>query len=158
MAERNGGAFVGGVLIGGAVGAIAGLLFAPRSGKDTRKILKKSLEALPELAEDLSDSLQLHADQLSETARRNWEDTLQRLQEAIAAGIEASQTEAQRLDAEEEELLPVQEIDPSKIKPFHLQCKIPFFGYSCLFCLLPSALPLSSRCFPGLFGTGTGGP
>ena len=114
MVERNGGAFVGGVLIGGAVGAIAGLLFAPRSGKDTRKILKKSLEALPELAEDLSDSLQLHADQLSETARRNWEDTLQRLQEAIAAGIEASQTEAQRLDAEEEELLPVQEIDPSQ--------------------------------------------
>lgn len=105
---------MGGVLIGGAVGAIAGLLFAPRSGKDTRKILKKSLEALPELAEDLSDSLQLHADQLSETARRNWEDTLQRLQEAIAAGIEASQTEAQRLDAEEEELLPVQEIDPSQ--------------------------------------------
>ena len=114
MAERNGGAFVGGVLIGGAVGAIAGLLFAPRSGKDTRKILKKSLEALPELAEDLSDSLQLHADQLSETARRNWEDTLQRLQEAIAAGIEASQTEAQRLDTEEDELLPAQEIDPSQ--------------------------------------------
>ncbi|ANV83103.1 gas vesicle protein [Picosynechococcus sp. PCC 7003] len=114
MAERNGGAFVGGMLIGGAVGAIAGLLLAPRSGKDTRKILKKSLEALPELAEDLSDSLQLHADQLSETARRNWDETLQRLQEAIAAGIEASQTEAQRLDTEEDELLPAQEIDPSQ--------------------------------------------
>ncbi|MBV5260737.1 YtxH domain-containing protein [Synechococcus moorigangaii CMS01] len=114
MAERNSGAFLGGLLVGGAVGAIAGLLFAPRPGKDTRKILKKSLEALPELAEDLADSLQLHADQLSETARHNWEDTLQRLQEAIAAGMEASQAEAQRLDTEAPESLPVQDIDPSQ--------------------------------------------
>ncbi|BAW95159.1 hypothetical protein NIES970_00590 [[Synechococcus] sp. NIES-970] len=101
MAERKEGAFVGGLLLGGTVGAIAALLLAPRSGRDTRKILKKSLEALPELAEDLADSLQLHTDQLSETARHNWADTLQRLREAIAAGIEASQTEAQRLETED---------------------------------------------------------
>lgn len=104
MSDRKDGSFIGGLLIGGAVGAIAGLLFAPRSGKDTRKILKKSLDALPELADDLSDSLQVHADHLSDNARRNWEGTLQRLQEAIAAGVEASQEEAQRLEESEDDL------------------------------------------------------
>lgn len=114
MSDRNDGAFLGGLLVGGAIGAIAGLLFAPRSGKDTRKIVKKSLEALPELAEDLADSLQLHAGHLSENARHNWEGTLHRLQEAIAAGIEASQSEAQRLDPEDPELQSSVEVDPSQ--------------------------------------------
>ncbi len=104
MAGKNDGAFLGGLLVGGAIGAIAGLLLAPRSGKETRKVLKKSLDALPELSEDLRTSLQLHADHLSDTARRNWEDTLERLQEAIAAGVEASQAETERLEEDTDQL------------------------------------------------------
>lgn len=91
-------AFVGGLIIGGVMGAIAALLYAPRTGKETRRLLKKSLDNLPELADDLSAYLQANADHLSDNARHNWDGTLQRLQEAIAAGIEASQTEAQRLE------------------------------------------------------------
>ncbi|MDJ0537715.1 MAG: YtxH domain-containing protein, partial [Microcystis sp. M53603_WE2] len=52
MADKNngnGGLFVVGVLVGSAVGAVAGLLVAPRSGKETRRILQKSARALPEL-------------------------------------------------------------------------------------------------------------
>ena len=38
MAKGNGsGKFVGGLLIGAAVGAVAGVLAAPRSGKETRQ-------------------------------------------------------------------------------------------------------------------------
>lgn len=114
MSDRNDGIFLGGLLVGGTIGAIAGLLLAPRSGKDTRKILKKTMEALPELAEDLSDSLHLHADHLSDNARRNWAGTIQRLREAIAAGVEASQEEAQRLEQIEPELLTVKEADASQ--------------------------------------------
>lgn len=112
--RKDDGAFLGGLLIGGAMGAIAGLLFAPRTGKDTRKILKKSLETLPELAEDLSDTLQVHADHLSDNARRNWEGTLHRLQEAIAAGIEASQQEAERIEQQEDTLVTTPDTDPSQ--------------------------------------------
>lgn len=89
--------FVGGVLVGSTVGTLFGLLIAPRTGKETRLILKKSVDALPELAEDLSTSVQLQADRLSESALRNWDGTLARLKEAIAAGIEASQLEAKEL-------------------------------------------------------------
>lgn len=88
--QNNTGIFVGGVIIGSAIGTVVGLLVAPRTGKETRRVLKKSADALPELAEDLSTSIQLQADRLSETALENWEGTLTRLRDAIAAGIEAS--------------------------------------------------------------------
>ncbi|WP_041765277.1 YtxH domain-containing protein [[Leptolyngbya] sp. PCC 7376] len=115
MSDQNDGAFLGGLLIGGAIGAIAALLYAPRSGKDTRKVLKKSLDTLPDLAEELTETFQSQADQLSDTARRNWEGTLQRLQEAIAAGVEASQAESDRLEkATDEDIYAAQDIDPSQ--------------------------------------------
>jgi gas vesicle protein len=91
------GAFVGGLILGAAAGAVAGLLLAPKTGRETRQILKKSADALPELAEDLSSSVQFQADRLSNKALQNWDGTLARLKEAIAAGIEASQRERQRL-------------------------------------------------------------
>jgi gas vesicle protein len=102
MKKGNAGSFLAGMMIGGAIGAVAGLLVAPRSGKETRRILRKSAEALPELAEDLSTSVQLQADRLSDSAMRNWNDTIVRLKDAIAAGIEASQLETQdrRLQSE----------------------------------------------------------
>jgi gas vesicle protein len=104
MAENrsgSGGLFIGGLLVGAAVGAVAGLLFAPKTGRETRQLLKKSADALPELAEDLSTSVQLQADRLSGSALRNWDDTLVRLREAIAAGIEASQRQRQELEQSE---------------------------------------------------------
>ncbi|MBD1833025.1 YtxH domain-containing protein [Trichocoleus sp. FACHB-90] len=91
------GSFIGGVLLGTAIGTITGLLIAPRNGRETRQLLKKSADALPELAEDLSTSVQLQADRLSESALKNWDETLIRLRQAIAAGIEATQREQQAL-------------------------------------------------------------
>ena len=51
MAENgnDGGGFLRGFLIGGVLGAIAGLLFAPKSGKELRSELKqKGSEVLDE--------------------------------------------------------------------------------------------------------------
>ena len=97
MSDKQSGSFVGGVMLGAAVGAVAGLLMAPRPGRETRQILKKSADALPELVEDLSTTIQLQADRLSETALNNWEQTLNRLRIAIAAGQEASRQEYETL-------------------------------------------------------------
>jgi gas vesicle protein len=98
--KSSAGAFVSGLMIGSAIGTIVGLLVAPRTGKETRKVIKKSADALPELAEDLTTSIQLQADRFSESTLENWEDTLARLKLAIATGIETSRatTKATRLD------------------------------------------------------------
>ena len=94
MKEQNRvGTFIAGLTIGSAVGTVLGLLIAPRTGKETRKVLEKSADALPELAEDLTSTLQLQTNRLSREALQNWEATLTRLQKAIAAGQEASQWE-----------------------------------------------------------------
>ena len=106
MSSKRSGLFISGLLVGSAIGAVTGLLMAPRTGKETRRILKKSADALPELAEDLSTSVQLQADRLSETAMRNWDETLVRLKEAIAAGLEATQRERQTLSETEVEVSP----------------------------------------------------
>lgn len=106
MSNNRSGVFIGGVLLGAAVGTLTGLLMAPRTGRETRQILKKSADALPELAEDLSTSVQLQADRLSESALRNWDETLERLREAIAAGIEATGQERQVLKRQSAELPP----------------------------------------------------
>ena len=104
MSNNRSGVFIGGVLLGAAIGTLTGLLVAPRSGRETRQVLKKSANALPELAEDLSTSVQLQADRLSESALRSWDDTLERLREAIAAGLEASQQERQLLKRQSADL------------------------------------------------------
>jgi gas vesicle protein len=95
MANKNRGALLGGIMIGTAIGAVAGLLTAPRRGKDTRQILKTTADALPQIAEDIADSVKWQADRLSEATLDNWYDTLDRLQAALAAGTAATQAARQ---------------------------------------------------------------
>jgi gas vesicle protein len=103
MTKKNrAGTFVGGLLLGSAVGTVVGLLIAPRSGKATRKIVQKSAAAIPELVEDLTTTLQLQSNRLSASTLRNWEATLARLKESLAAGVIASQQEEIDLEANPE--------------------------------------------------------
>ena len=113
MSNNRSGAFWGGLLLGAAAGALTGVLIAPRPGRETRQLLKKSADALPELAEDLSTSVQLQADRLSESALRNWDGTLSRLREAIAAGVDATQRDRQSTAIEAAEVKLSPEADPS---------------------------------------------
>lgn len=99
MAENKSDGLLSGMIIGAALGAIAGILAAPRTGQDTRRILKKSADALPELAEDLATSIQFQADKLSDTTLNNWDGTLGRLREAVLAGRVASRREWEKQQA-----------------------------------------------------------
>jgi gas vesicle protein len=98
MSKNRSGIFIGGLMLGAAIGTLAGLLVAPRTGRETRKLIKKSANAIPELAEDISTSVQIQADRLSITTLQNWDETIDRLREAIAVGIDATQRESQSLN------------------------------------------------------------
>lgn len=100
MSEQKSGGLLSGILIGSAVGAVAGLLMAPKTGRETRRLLRKSADALPEMAEDLATSVQSHAHRLSDSAMNNWDGTLARLKDAVAAGVDAGFQENQRLQNE----------------------------------------------------------
>jgi gas vesicle protein len=99
--SESSGLFIGGLFVGAMIGTVTGLLLAPKAGRETRQLLRKSADALPELAEDLSSSVQLQADRLSGSALRNWDDTLSRLREAITAGLDASQRRRHELEQNE---------------------------------------------------------
>jgi gas vesicle protein len=92
MADKNRGTFIGGMIIGAAIGTVTGILVAPRKGQDTRKILNKTVSAVPQMAEDIASSVQFQADRIADTASDRWHDTLDRLATAISAGIVASQS------------------------------------------------------------------
>jgi gas vesicle protein len=91
MSKNRTGAFIGGIVLGSATAAIASLLLASRTGKQTRQLLKQSVEALPDLVDDLSDRVQVQTDRFSDAVQRNWGDTVTRFRQAVAAGVEAAQ-------------------------------------------------------------------
>jgi gas vesicle protein len=98
MSANNRGSLVVGLMVGSAIGAVVGLLTAPKRGQETRQVLRKVAAALPELAEDVTDSLKLQTDRLSLVALENWDGTIDRLQQALSAGLAASQSvTAQRI-------------------------------------------------------------
>ena len=98
MSNNRSGIFIGGLMLGAAIGTLAGLLVAPRTGRETRKLVKKSANAIPELAEDITTSVQIQADRLSNSTLQNWDETIDRLRDAIAVGIDATQRESQNLN------------------------------------------------------------
>jgi len=98
MSKNRSGIFIGGLMLGAAIGTLAGLLVAPRTGRETRKLIKKSANAIPELAEDISTSVQIQADRLSTSTLQNLDETVDRLREAIAVGVDATQRESQSLN------------------------------------------------------------
>ncbi len=51
--DRSTGSFLKGLLFGALVGATAGILFAPKSGKETREDIKKAAEEFKKQAGDL---------------------------------------------------------------------------------------------------------
>jgi gas vesicle protein len=123
MSNNRSGVFIGGFMLGATIGALTGLLAAPRTGRETRKILKKSADALPELAEDLSTSVQIQADRLSSSALKNWDETLDRLRDAIASGIDATVQENQVLkqkSAQENRSTASVQLENSNSLPSHL--------------------------------------
>ncbi len=81
-------------LITSSLTTIVTLIFHPRSAAATRKILCKTSQALPDMMKDLSSTLQIHTRNLSFSTAKKYQQTLQRLQVAIKAGIEASKKQA----------------------------------------------------------------
>ncbi|OZH54720.1 gas vesicle protein [Hydrocoleum sp. CS-953] len=101
MSNKKSGLFISGLLLGSAIGTATGLLMAPRTGKKTRQLVKKSASAIPQLVTDLSTSFKFQTDRFSDSATNSWEEILERLKEAIAAGLEASQKEREILSQTE---------------------------------------------------------
>ena len=72
MADResgSGGGFLTGLLVGGALGAVIALLYAPQKGDETRDLLKQKTDTYSDLAKTKASEISSKASELSEVAK-----------------------------------------------------------------------------------------
>lgn len=72
-------------LVGMGVGALVGVLFAPKSGEETREYLSKKADEGKEFAQRKARELRERADELIERGK----DVASRRKDSIAAAVEA---------------------------------------------------------------------
>ncbi len=82
--SNSGFAFIAGLVVGGAVGALAGLLFAPQTGEETRRQLG---EKTKEVADDLYDKFDDFKESMTdvvEEVKRGTAETLESVKKSTA--------------------------------------------------------------------------
>ena len=98
--EKKGtfGSFVGGLVLGTIIGGVAAILKAPRSGEDTRRMIKdKSREAQDEIRQSVDDARARAEQMLAEAKsradeiRQQTERALNRRKAAVVTAVEAGE-------------------------------------------------------------------
>lgn len=106
MADDRGGGgdFMAGFIVGGLVGAVLGILFAPHSGEETRRELRERGIELRENADEWaeealrrSEELRAEALRLQEQAQRIMEEQRGRVEGAMEEGREAAAQKKEEL-------------------------------------------------------------
>ncbi len=95
------GAFLGGIVLGAALGTALGVLVAPRRGKETRQLVRRSLGGIPDVADDVTHTLHQRTEYLLDAAQKSIDEALMRLQEAIATGKKAMEEHRRHLELAE---------------------------------------------------------
>jgi gas vesicle protein len=90
--SENPGSKVSYFLVGLGVGALLGILFAPKSGEETREFLTEKAEEGREYAQRKARELRERAEELLERSK----DILSRQKEQIAAAVDAGKEAYER--------------------------------------------------------------
>ncbi len=85
--------WIKGLIVGGLIGVALGVLYAPKSGKETREDICRSTEELLEKAKEQYEQAKQRMDSLAGKGKESYEENKQRLKKAIEAGVEAFKEE-----------------------------------------------------------------
>ena len=88
--------FVKGLLVGGAIGAGLGILYAPKSGKETREDICRKTDDLLAKAKDEYEQAAKKVSELAEKGKETVQDSRSRLKRAVDAGVEAYREEQEK--------------------------------------------------------------
>lgn len=89
MAENNSGDVILAFLLGGLIGAAVGILYAPKSGKETRAKLKDLSDDLTEKFENLGDEIKSKAENIMPEVKEKIFSQKQKIEAAFDAGKKA---------------------------------------------------------------------
>jgi gas vesicle protein len=85
---------VKGFIIGGLIGAALGILYAPKSGKETREGIRHSAEELLEKAKEEYEEASREIEQLVGREKELYVGKKERLKKALEAGVETYKQQA----------------------------------------------------------------
>jgi gas vesicle protein len=85
---------VKGLIIGGLIGAALGILYAPKSGKETREGIQHSAEELLEQAKEQYEEAFLKVEQLASREKELYVGKKERVKKALEADMEVFKQEA----------------------------------------------------------------
>lgn len=77
------GKFLAGVLVGGAVGAVAGILLAPQAGEETREMLCEASKDVAEKTDKTVKEIQDKADNVVSDLQKKSDEIMGKIQELI---------------------------------------------------------------------------
>jgi gas vesicle protein len=80
---------VKGFIIGGVIGTILGILYAPKSGKDLRKEIRHSSEELIKKAKEQYEQASRKIEQLADRKKELFIEKKEKVRKAMDAGVEA---------------------------------------------------------------------
>ena len=75
--------FLAGFIVGGAIGAVAGILLAPKSGKETRELLANSAKDAAQRADETVKEIQSKADSVVEEMQKKGDEIREKLQNLL---------------------------------------------------------------------------
>ena len=75
--------FLAGFIVGGAVGAIAGILLAPKSGEETREMIADSAKSAVSRANETVKEIQNKADDVVADMQRKGDEIREKLQKLL---------------------------------------------------------------------------
>ena len=85
--------WIKGLVAGGMIGALLGVLYAPKSGRETRDRLCKSSEELYEKTRAQVEQGQRKMEELTERGKELYAEKKDRLKKAVEAGVEVYKQE-----------------------------------------------------------------
>jgi gas vesicle protein len=84
---------VKGFIVGSLIGAALGILYAPKSGRDTRASIRKSTEELLAKVQEQYDETREKIEKLARHEKELYGEKKERLKKALEAGVEAYKQE-----------------------------------------------------------------
>ena len=95
--DRNDAAgYLGWFFLGGMIGAVAALLVAPKTGRETREILAERGNEVAKRAQAMANDAQGRAGEWFDKSRELFEEQTQRLMTAFEAGKDAMRDEIRK--------------------------------------------------------------
>src|ERR1700735_3424831 len=93
MSENNAGSKISFFLVGLGIGALVGILFAPKSGEETREFLSQKADEGREYAQRKAQELRERAEDLVERGKNVATRQKDTISAAVDAGLDAYQRE-----------------------------------------------------------------